>query len=115
MSVRECLFQRDLTSIRKEDHLVVIAIQAIEVVRGNDRRFSFGAQFIEDAVKDATGVGIDRIHRLIEEEQIGALDEGTGEHRPLLLTTRKLSDLAIGQVVQVQAVDFMLNKGLIGR
>src|SRR5690625_3272379 len=38
--------------------------------------------------------GVDTGHRLIEEQHVGLLDQGSGEEHPLLLATGQLADLA---------------------
>jgi hypothetical protein len=68
------------------------------IVCNNDDRLTLGVQLFEDTKHLLPASGIERASRLIGQDDVGAIDQGTGDADALLLTAGQLSRLVIETV-----------------
>ena len=85
--VGHCFGCGDLVAVGQEEHAVEVGFEAADVVGSDDRRLALGPEVVEDAGQDRAGIGIDRIHRFVEQQQVRPLHQCPGQERALLLTT----------------------------
>jgi hypothetical protein len=74
-------------------------LHRLQVVVDDDHRLSVVAQLAQDIDDGALGGRVDAGHRLVEEIDIGFLDQRAGEEDALLLAAGELADLAVGIVL----------------
>ena len=80
------------------DDFVEVDLNFQGVVGGDDDGFPRFGELKQNVADDLAGLGVDGIHRLIEQEHIGFLGHGAGEQSALLLSTGQFADAAFGQI-----------------
>lgn len=78
----------------------------------HEQGFSLGFEAVKQREQEGLGVGVDGIEGFVEQEQIGIVHERAGDEGALLLTSGELADLLVGNGLQVQKRDDLLN-GLV--
>ena len=75
--------------------------QYTEVVGTNDRCLTGVGQPFEGVIDQLLCRYIDVVERFVEEHEVGVVGQSAGEHDALLLPAGELTDLAIGQMVDL--------------
>jgi hypothetical protein len=60
---------------------------------------------------DLSGSGVDRVERLIEQEQVCFLDQRTGQQDALLLTTGEVADALSSQAAETKSIEHTYGQG----
>ena len=82
-------------------------------MRGDEQRGTVGDEFAQQCGDRRFGLLVDARERLVEKHNARALRNAAGDEGALLLPTRKLADLAIGEVGQVRALQGLIDGVLI--
>ena len=58
---------------------------------------------------------VDARRRLVHQQQLRAAEQRPGDEHPLLLAARQLADVAVGEVADAEALEHVVDLGLLGR
>src|SRR6266481_10125146 len=95
-------------SVIDDGHAIAEPLGFLDIVRGHDNRFFLAFQFLDDVVYLSPHLGIEPGGRLIEEQDLGVVDESHGEGQTLLLSARELAVEGIALFFQTEALEQFL-------
>jgi hypothetical protein len=89
----------------KQDHVIEVIGDGLEVVMDGDDGAALGAEFLEEGEDGAFGGGVDACERFVHEVEASVLCEGAREEDALLLAAGELADLAVGEVSDADFIE----------
>ena len=96
-----------------DGHAVAYGLNLAEFVRGEEDRFALVLEALDDFADFHAAQRVEAARRLVEDEQIGIVDEGLGEADPLLHALRIGFDRAFARVFQFNQLQQPVN-ALVG-
>jgi hypothetical protein len=101
--VARCTLGRDANVEAQQPRQV--GRHAVEVVGAEHDRQPLVVQAAEQVQHLVTGAHVDPRGGLVEEQHVGAAQQGPGDEHPLLLTARQVADVAPAQVADAEVVE----------